>query len=440
MDLLWLLLTAYEKEALVKAVLSKPTDRAEVRTVLTPRTVGGRGVLQAETFRADNKAVHENIDPANADRLRDLIGAHGQVNLITSAGDCELRRSKSGKVTLLGGEKLDRALAGEAPPKVKVSGNDRAKARILTGGEPFLRLLGVSDENGRVHDKKQAKFRQINRFLEMIRDCLPYLPAEGPLRVCDLCYGKSYLSFAAYHYLANVLGRTVRMTGVDLKPDVIDHCSRVARTLGFDGLEFLCGDVSRYEAGEKVHLVISLHACDTATDLVLSRAVRWGADVVLSTPCCHHELNHALNCPPLSFLSEYSMLRQKFCDAATDALRLKYLEAAGYTVAALELIDPEETPKNILLRGLRDPSFDPAGEESAPPARGLRGRQTLPDRRERPCSRTSFIASRNRIAAPTAARWRRASPVTISATSPRTATAWTRSSAARGALPSATGN
>ena len=261
-------------------------------------------------------------------------------------------------------EKLRRALAGEVLPRVPVAKNDRQKARILSGSEPFLRLLGVSDENGRVYDKKQAKFRQINRFLELIRDCLPHLPKEGTLRICDLCCGKSYLSFAAYHYFANVLGRTVRMTGVDLKPDVMEFCADAAKKLGFTGLEFRFGDVAAYDAGEHVHLVLSLHACDIATDLVLSRAVAFGADVILSTPCCHHELNHNLDCPALGFLSEYSMLRQKFCDAATDALRLKYLEACGYTTCALELIDPEETPKNILLRGVKRKDFDPAGDEA----------------------------------------------------------------------------
>lgn len=361
MDFLMLLLTAFEKQALSKAVFSKPADKTTIRTVVTPRTVGGKTVLQAETFRADGKALHENISPENLDPIRSLIASHGQANLITSAGACELRTSKSGKVTLLGGEKLARALSSSEPPKVEIMGNDRKKSRLLTGSEPFLRLLGVSDENGRIHDKKQAKFRQIDRFLALIRDCLPSLPQTGELRVCDLCCGKSYLSFAVYHYFANILGRSVRMTGVDLKPDVIDHCNRA---LGFSGLEFLSGDVSRYDAGEHVHLVLSLHACDVATDLVLSRAVHWDADVILSTPCCHHELNHALNCAPLAFISSHSMLRQKLCDAATDALRLKYLEASGYSVAALELIDPEETPKNILLRGLRDRSFDPHGERA----------------------------------------------------------------------------
>ena len=363
-----LILSAFAKEAFLKAVFSKPADASLIRTVLTPRKIGDRVVLQAETFHADHKATHENITPGTADRREDLAAAHRQINLFTTVGDCEIRRSTGGKVTLIGGEKLLRALESPAPPRVSVASNNREKAHILSGSEPFLAALGISEKSGRVKDKKQAKFRQINRFLELIRDCLPALPAEGTLRVCDLCCGKSYLSFATYHYFANILGRTVEMTGVDLKPDVTASCDKVARDLGFKGLSFQCGDVSRFDPGSHVHLVLSLHACDIATDLVLSNAVRWKADVILSTPCCHHELNHTLRCPELSFVSDYSMLRQKFCDAATDALRLKFLEASGYRVAALELIDPEETPKNILLRGVRRPDFDP----SSPAAAGAR--------------------------------------------------------------------
>ena len=357
--LLLLLQEAAERKALKKAVFSKPQDKQAVKTVLTPRLLGGRQVLQAECFSPDNKAKHENLSHTDTASLSALLSSHGQVNLITTAGECELRRSKSGKVTLLGGETLRKKLSDPLAEIVEPLANDRQKTRILRGDEPFLKLLGISDASGRIHDKKQAKFRQINRFLELIRDCLSHLPTEGRLRICDLCCGKSYLSFAAYHYFSVVLGREVSMTGVDLKPDVVEHCSRVARQLGFDGLEFLCSDVSKYDATEKVHLVISLHACDIATDLVLERAVRWEADVILSTPCCHHELNHALDCEPLSFIAQHSMLRQKLCDAATDALRLKFLESRGYAVAALELIDPEETPKNIMLRGLRKPHFSP---------------------------------------------------------------------------------
>ena len=359
-ELCALLLLATQKQALKKAVFSKPDEKAEQKTVLAVRRIGGRELFQAETFCTDNKALHKNFALDSAAELETLIASHAQINLLTTAGDCELRRSKKGTVTLMGGDKLRRALAEDGLSTVSTEGNNREKSRILKGDEPFLIHLGVSDKNGRIHDKKQAKFRQINRFLELIRDCLSALPETGALRICDLCCGKSYLSFAAYHYFANVLGREVRMTGVDLKPDVVAHCSETARALGFDGLDFLCGDISKYDTGEKVHLVISLHACDVATDLVLERAVKWNADVILSTPCCHHELNHAIDCAPLSFITEHSMLRQKLCDAATDALRLKFLESRGYSVCALELIDPEETPKNVMLRGLRKCDFDPS--------------------------------------------------------------------------------
>ena len=359
-----LITRACEVGAMKKAVFSKPAEKEILRMTLTPRSIGGQVRLQAETLKKDNKAMHENLEVGDTARLLVLVQAFGQINLLTTAGDCELRRSKSGKVTLLGGEKLLRALEAGNAPAAEVQSNNRKKSYLLDGSEPFLRWLDVSDEKGRVRDKKQAKFRQINRFLELIRDCLGNLPKEGPLRICDLCCGKSYLSFAAYHYFANVLKREVRMTGVDLKPDVVEHCNQAAKALGFHGLEFLCMDVAKYQTEEHVHLVISLHACDIATDLVLHKALEWKADVILSTPCCHHELNGMLNCSALSFVAEHSMLRQKLCDAATDALRLKRLEMNGYDVCALELIDPEETPKNIMLRGLRKANFDANSEKA----------------------------------------------------------------------------
>ena len=359
-----LILSAAQKGGLKKAVLSKPTDAANVKCTITLRLVGGKTVLQAETLRADNKAMHENIAPDDANRLLEVVSSWAQINLLTTLGDCELRSSKKGKVTLLGGDKLSRALEENDAPCAKIESNNREKNYILSGNEPFLKLLDVSDEKGRVRDKRQSKFRQINRFLELIRDCLSYLPSEGTLRICDLCCGKSYLSFAAYHYFTVVLGRDVKMTGVDLKPDVVEYCNAVAKKLNFNGLEFLHGDVNKYECREHVHLVISLHACDIATDFVLNKATEWQADVILSTPCCHHEMNHTVNCEALSFVTKHSMLRQKLCDAATDALRLARLEACGYTVCALELIDPEETPKNIMLRALRRHNFDPASPEA----------------------------------------------------------------------------
>ena len=352
---------------LKKAVLSKHTSPDTVKTTLTVRQIGGKNCLQGESMHTDNKAKHQNIAIGDDDALLSLLATAGQINILTTLGDAEYRTAKSGKVTLLGGDALQKKLAGATPaaPTVQTLFNNREKQYILNGNEPFLIKLEVSDKNGRVHDKKRAKFRQINRFLELVRDIEDKLPTEGTLRICDLCCGKSYLSFAVYHYFAVIKGRDVRMTGVDLKEDVIEFCNATARDLGFDGLEFLCGDVGKYHTDDKVHLVISLHACDIATDLVLPRALAFKADVILSTPCCHHAMAPMLCAPELAFITEHSMLRQKLCDAATDALRLKILEAHGYKTAALELIDPEETPKNILLRGIRKKNPDPAAMQAA---------------------------------------------------------------------------
>ena len=368
--LLRLIEKSAQTETLKKAVFSKPSGGEMVKATVTLKSISGETVLQIESFHSDNKAKHKNVRFGENEPISALIEQFSQINLITTAGDCEFKRSKSGNTALLRGEKLEKALFGDGNGAPKVfarvtpTTNNKNKNYILRGDEPFLKLLEVSDKNGRVYDKKQAKFRQINRFLELIRDVEGSLPKEGVLRICDLCCGKSYLSFAVYHYFAVIKQRQVKMTGVDLKGDVIEYCSGVAKALGFDGLEFLCGDVNLYNTEDKVNMVISLHACDIATDIVIGKAIEWQADVILSTPCCHHDLNKKLNCAPLSFIADYSMLRQKLCDAATDALRLKLMEANGYDTAALELIDPEETPKNIMLRGILKKGFDRNGEKA----------------------------------------------------------------------------
>ena len=369
-QLLRLIEKSAQTETLKKAVFSKPDGGEIVKASITLKTVSGETVLQIESFHSDNKAKHKNLKLGENQPIAELIGHFSQINLITTAGDCELKRSKSGNTTLLRGEKLERAIFGDGNGAPKVfarvtpASNNKNKNYILKGDEPFLKLLEVSDKNGRVYDKKQAKFRQINRFLELIRDVEHALPRSGVLRICDLCCGKSYLSFAVYHYFAVIKGREVKMTGVDLKSDVIEYCRSVADKLGFSGLQFLCGDVNLYNTEDKVNMVVSLHACDVATDIVIGKAIEWQADVILSTPCCHHEMNRLLNCEALSFISDYSMLRQKLSNAATDALRLKLMEANGYDCAALELIDPEETPKNIMLRGIRKQNFDKNSEKA----------------------------------------------------------------------------
>ena len=361
-----ILLTA-KGSMLKKAILSKPADKTLQKVVVTYKLISKKPSLQAELFHKDNKITHKNfsLDELDASTLADFCKDFMQINLISTSCECEYKCSASGKSVILNDKKLERALA-EAPTETNApeQGNNRQKNHILSGSEPFLKLLGVSDENGRIYDKKQAKFKQINRFLEIIRDCEDKLPTKS-IRICDLCCGKSYLSFAAYHYFANVKDMAVRMTGVDLKPDVVEYCSRVARELGFDGLEFICQDINDYVTDEAPSLVISLHACDIATDIVLLKAAEWKADVILSTPCCHHELNHNINCEALSFITDHSMLRQKLCDAATDALRLCRLEASGYSTSTVELIDPNETPKNVMLRAFRKKSFSQAEAKKA---------------------------------------------------------------------------
>ena len=224
--------------------------------------------------------------------------------------------------------------------------------------------LGVSDKNGRVYDKKQAKFRQINRFTEHIADIYKHLPADGVLNILDLCCGKSYLSFAVYHYLTVTMNRKVNMVGIDLKKDVIDFCAKTAENLGYDGLKFYAMNIDDYNYTTPVHLVVSLHACDIATDIVLTKAIELGAKVILSTPCCQKELLQNLDTDAFEFVTKYPMLKKKLCDALTDAMRLERLSASGYDATALELTDPDDTPKNILLRAIKKNGGSVAAKEN----------------------------------------------------------------------------
>lgn len=364
-----LIIEAAEKKIIKKAVCSKASDKSIKKSVITKKLIAKKSALQAESFLSDNKVIHRNIalDADAPSALLQFLSGYMQINLICEGGECEYRASSSGKTVLLGENKLKALLAAAPLSDENTDGvieeNNRKKSYILRGDEPFLRALGVSDQNGRIHDKKQSKFRQINRFLEIIRDSEDKLPSDR-IRICDLCCGKSYLSFAAYHYFANVRGMQVSMSGVDLKEDVVEHCNSVSRSLGFSGLEFICMDINEYTPEELPSLVISLHACDIATDIVLHKAAEWKTDVILSTPCCHHELNHTISCEALSFITDHSMLRQKLCDAATDALRLARLEAEGYSTSTVELIDPNETPKNVMLRAFRKKNFDPESKEA----------------------------------------------------------------------------
>lgn len=351
---------AATKRFLKKAVLSKPADKDILRAVATLFEKGGEVLLQIETFKKDGKALHKNILPTDTDTIRETVLQYAQVNLIGDGANAEYRCSKSGNATILGEKKFASAIEHYGK-KIEIKAHNRAKAYAFDGSEPFLFELGVADKNGRVFDKKQAKFRQINRFIEHIAEIYKHLPAEGELNILDLCCGKSYLSFAVYHYLTVTMGRKVNMVGIDLKKDVIEFCSRAAENLGYSGLHFHACNIDDYPYSMPVHLVVSLHACDIATDIVLTKAIELGAKVILSTPCCQKELLQNLDTDAFAFVTKYPMLKKKLCDALTDALRLERLAAHGYDVTALELTDPDDTPKNILLRAIKKG----AGSESA---------------------------------------------------------------------------
>lgn len=352
-----LILDLYLSKSLEKVVFSKPADKNEIKSTLTPKNISGKGILQLETFSKDNKAYHKNISDNFESEIYALIGLYFQINVISTSGNCQYMRSKSGKETLIDAEKVRKSLLSGSFAERSDEGNDKVKKYILSGNETFLKGLGISDANGRVHDKMQSKYRHINRFIEHIKAIENELPKDS-INIYDLCCGKSYLSFAVYHYFVNVLKIRTYMVCVDLKSDVIDYCKTVAKKVGFSGMNFICADVSKYQPERKPDLVISLHACDLATDMVLDKASGNGAKVILSTPCCHHELNKKIDCKELEFVTRHSMLRQKMCDALTDAMRILKLESKGYSVDAVELIDPEDTPKNIMIRAIKKENPD----------------------------------------------------------------------------------
>ncbi len=340
---------------LKKLVISKLSDKDVKKTSLVPKVHNGRTLLVIERHMQDGKITQKNYAEFPESEIVEMLCDAKQANLIYSGGECEYKRSKSDTVTILGLGKFESSLS--APSTVKPTELVREKQYILKGDEPFLFALDITDKNGRIKDKRQAKFRQICRFLEYVRDMLEYVDKPSVV-IYDLCCGKSYLSFAVYHYFKNVLGKDVRMLCVDLKKDVMALCSETAEKLGFDGMHFEAADITKLPSDTPPDIVLSLHACDTATDLVLENAVRLGAKVILSTPCCHRSLSRSINCSALEFATRHSILKSKLCDALTDSLRTCYLEKEGYRADACELVDPEDTPKNVIIRAVKRDGFD----------------------------------------------------------------------------------
>ena len=233
--------------------------------------------------------------------------------------------------------------------------HNRKKQYIIEEGTavPFMIDLGVMTESGKIIRTRYDKYRQINRFLEFIEDILPELPTDRTVHIIDFGCGKSYLTFAMYYYLKVLKHYDIRITGLDLKQKVIEDCQALADRYGYDGLQFLCGDIADYNGTDEVDMVVTLHACDTATDYALYKAVKWHASVILSVPCCQHELNRKMQCETLFGAFQYGLIKERTAALMTDAMRGQLLEMKGYKTQLLEFIDMEHTPKNLLIRGVK---------------------------------------------------------------------------------------
>lgn len=238
---------------------------------------------------------------------------------------------------------------------VRIQAHNRVKQYILKEGTavPFLVDLGVMNREGKIHNTSYDKFKQINRFLEFIEDILPALSREREITILDFGCGKSYLTFAMYYYLRELKGYDVNIIGLDLKTDVIKKCSGLAQKYGYEKLHFLQGDIADYDGVTKVDMVVTLHACDKATDYALAKAVEWGAEVILSVPCCQHELNDKIQNELLKPVLKYGILKERMSALLTDGIRAELLESKGYRTQILEFIDMEHTPKNLLIRAVK---------------------------------------------------------------------------------------
>lgn len=346
------MLDYFINERLNQLVLSNPAEKDHLQKVkVRPMLIRGALVFQAEEF-TKTQAFHKNLGAQELKSyLSDMLsGTFKQAEVLSELGSATVLVSKKGTMTVK---------TRKNPPAKMQAGetklqHNRQKRYVIPEGHPvpFLVDLGVQTQDGRIVKSRYDKFRQINRFLEFIEDILPKLDKTRENVIIDFGCGKSYLTFAMYYYLHEMKGYPIRIIGLDLKKDVISHCGKLAEHYGYDNLKFYHGDIASYEGVDHVDMVVTLHACDTATDYALEKAVRWGAKVILSVPCCQHELNKQMKNDLMEPVLHYGLIKERMAALYTDALRAELLEQQGYRTQILEFIDMEHTPKNILLRAV----------------------------------------------------------------------------------------
>lgn len=349
-DVIGLLKEIILSEEMMYAVISNQRKKDEEsfnKVTIKPVLIKDELKLQF-TYNYKSKVLHKNLGFIESiDEIEKLlIENFKQAIFCAKNADYHILISKKDKVTIL----------KKKPTKENIDlSHNRKKSYIIEDGEPcdFLIRLGVMNEKGKVASKRYDKFRQINRFLEMVDDVIPKISKDKTLNIVDFGCGKSYLTFALYYYLVDILNLDVNIIGLDLKSDVILFCNEVALDLNYNRLKFIHGDIKDYEDMDKVDMVVTLHACDTATDAALVKAVNWEAQAILSVPCCQHEFYDKIKSPVLDPMLDHGIIKEKLSSLVTDSLRANVLEILGYQVQLLEFIDMEHTPKNILIRAIK---------------------------------------------------------------------------------------
>ena len=367
MEELKILLQKILNKDLQQIILSNSRHPEQTQKVKSRPVLIREELLFQETAYRGTQAFHENF---TAEQLTDRICTalqeqfrQGEFSAKTLQATALV--SKKGKLTLKvknsGKAPRTEGAAASEEEELQALAHNRTKHYILEEGKPvdFLVGLGVQTPDGRVTRGRFDKFRQINRYLEFIEDVIDELPKDRTIRIIDFGCGKSYLTFAMYYYLHELQHRDIQVTGLDLKTDVIRHCNELAEKLGYDRLKFERGDISTYEGTDVADMVVTLHACDLATDYALDKAVKWGARVILAVPCCQHELNRQIKCDPLKPVLKYGIIKERVAALLTDALRANLLEQQGYETQILEFIDMEHTPKNLLIRAVKKNGMRP---------------------------------------------------------------------------------
>lgn len=341
---------------LFQIILSNPKEKDKAFKIkIRPVMLKGNLLFQKTTYEG-TKVFHDNLESEKIIGQIEEMLAHGfkQCEIEHRRYRAVVLISKKGKITIKRKRTENTGSESETSRKVQLAHN-RVKKYILEEGipVPFLVDLGVQTNEGKIIRSRYDKFRQINRFLEFIEDILPTLSKERTVHIIDFGCGKSYLTFAMYYYLHGLKGYDVEITGLDLKEDVIAHCNHLSEKYGYNKLRFIKGDIAEYDVQDAVDMVVTLHACDTATDYALAKAVKWGSKVILSVPCCQHEVNKQIYSEELSSLLGYGIIKERMAALVTDAIRANLLEAEGYETSILEFIDMEHTPKNLLIRAIK---------------------------------------------------------------------------------------